>query len=98
MSGSRVTTAMMRSATASSISDSSLKSLLDAMFKDDKRELRSPDDWLIFENTRPAIVDQNAWDTVQRCGTVKRKGDAMGEVNPLTCLLYCNCAPRNSNR
>jgi hypothetical protein len=46
-------------------------------FKDKKCEFCSPDDWLIFENTHPSIVDQNTWDAVQRHRTVKRKGSSM---------------------
>jgi DNA invertase Pin-like site-specific DNA recombinase len=58
-------------------------------FKDEKREYFSPDNWLIFENTHPAIVEQHTWDAVQRARQTVRRGEPMGAPNPLTGILFC---------
>jgi hypothetical protein len=58
-------------------------------FKDKKREYFSPDDWLIFVNTHPAIVDQQTWDAVQKARQTVRRGEPMGAPNPLTGILFC---------
>jgi DNA invertase Pin-like site-specific DNA recombinase len=67
-------------------------------YKDKRRECFSPENWLVFENTHPAIVDQSTWDTAQRLRTTKRRTDSVGEPNPLTGLLYCGlCGERMYN-
>lgn len=67
-------------------------------YKDKKQVQRPKEDWVIFENTHPAIVDQHTWDTAQKCRTVKRRTDTLGEANPLTGLLYCaDCGRRMYN-
>ena len=67
-------------------------------FKDKKITWKPQDEWLIFENTHPAIVEQDVWDTAQKCRTVKRRTDTFGEANPLTGLLYCaDCGRRMYN-
>ena len=59
-------------------------------FKDKKSKYVSEDNWLIFENTREAIIDQETFDNVQRIrGNVKRYPDGWGEYHPLTGLMYC---------
>ncbi|MCL2671362.1 MAG: recombinase family protein [Clostridiales bacterium] len=65
----------------------------------DKRQTPNPQaDWLIFEDTHEAIIDPVTWQTAQRCRTVKRRTDTMGESNPLTGLLYCSdCGRRLFN-
>ena len=53
---------------------------------------------MIFENTHEAIIDPQTWQTAQRCRTVKRRTDTIGEANPLTGLLYCaDCGKRMFN-
>ena len=67
-------------------------------YKDKKQTQRPREDWVIFENTHAAIVDQATWDTAQKCRTVKRRTDTLGEANPLTGLLYCaDCGRRMYN-
>jgi DNA invertase Pin-like site-specific DNA recombinase len=67
-------------------------------YKDKKITWKPKEEWLIFENTHEAIVDQEIWDTAQKCRTVKRRTDTMGEANPLTGLLYCaDCGRRMYN-
>lgn len=59
-------------------------------FKDKKSHYVPEDEWTIFENTHPAIIDQETFDNVQRIrGNVKRYPDGWGETAPLTGLMYC---------
>jgi DNA invertase Pin-like site-specific DNA recombinase len=67
-------------------------------YKDKKITWKPKEDWLIFENTHEAIVEQGIWDTAQKCRTVKRRTDTMGEANPLTGLIHCaDCGRRMYN-
>jgi len=67
-------------------------------FKDKKITWKPKEDWLIFEDTHEAIVSQETWDTAQKCRTVKRRTDTLGEANPLTGFLYCaDCGKRLYN-
>ena len=61
-----------------------------------KKQTKNPkEDWVIIENTHPAIIDPETWETAQRCRTVKRRPDSLGEPNPLTGILYCaDCGHR----
>ena len=43
---------------------------------------------MIFENTHPAIIDRETWETAQRCRKTVRRIDH-GEANPLTGLVFC---------
>jgi len=63
-------------------------------YKLKKQTKRDPEDWVIFRDTHEAIVDQETWDTAQKCRTVKRRTDTMGEANPLTGILYCETCGR----
>ena len=55
----------------------------------DKRAKENPkEDWVIFEDTHPAIVDPETWETAQRCRKTVRRTDH-GEANPLTGLIFC---------
>ena len=59
-------------------------------FKDKKSKYVSEDNWLIFENTHEAIIDQETFDNVQRIrGNVKRYPDGWGKYHSLTGLMYC---------
>ncbi len=58
-------------------------------YKDKKRTFRAPEDWLIFENTHEAIVDEATWNTVQEIRKTKRRYNHYGEPNILTGLVYC---------
>ncbi len=67
-------------------------------YKDKQTTWKPKDEWLIFEHTHEAIVEQAVWDMAQKCRTVKRRTDTMGEANPLTGLLYCaDCGRRMYN-
>lgn len=59
-------------------------------FKDKKSHYVPEDEWMIFENTHEAIIDQDTFDLVQKIrGNVRRYPDGWGETAPLTGLLYC---------
>lgn len=66
-----------------------------------KRRAKTPEDeQKIFENTHPAIVDDDTWALAQKCRETKRRPapKLMGEANPLTGLLYCaDCGKRMYN-
>jgi DNA invertase Pin-like site-specific DNA recombinase len=67
-------------------------------FKDKKITWKPKDEWLIFENTHEAIVEQGVWETAQKCRTVKRRTSSLGEANPLTGILHCaDCGRRMYN-
>ena len=42
-------------------------------YKDKKRTFRAPEDWMIFENTHEAIVDEATWNAVQEIRKTKRR-------------------------
>ena len=59
-------------------------------FKDKKSHYVPEDEWIIFENTHEAIIDQQTFDLVQKSrGNVRRYPDGWCEAAPLTGLLYC---------
>lgn len=59
-------------------------------FKDKKSHYVPEGDWLIFENTQEAIIDQDTFDKVQKIrANVRRYPDGWGEVHALTGLMYC---------
>ena len=57
----------------------------------DKRNRHLPEsEWVVFENTHEAIIEQSTFDTVQRIrANVRRRPDGWGYVHPLTGLVYC---------
>lgn len=64
----------------------------------DKRVKNTPEDWLIFENTHEAIIDQATWDRVQEIRQTVRRTDTTGEANPLTGLMFCaDCGAKMYN-
>jgi len=58
-------------------------------YKDKRPKLMPKEDWSIFENTHPPIIDSETFDLAQRCRKVVRRTDSLGEANPLTGLLFC---------
>ena len=67
-------------------------------YKDKKCKRRSPEDWVIFENTQPPILDAETWQTAQKCRVVRRRANSTGEANPLTGLVRCgDCGGRMYN-
>ena len=47
------------------------------------------EDWAIFENTQEAIIDKQTFETVQKIRQAKRRPTDMGEMSPLSGLIYC---------
>ena len=59
-------------------------------FKEKKSHYVPEDEWLIFENTHEAIIDQETFDLAQKVrSNVRRYPDGWGDVAPLTGLMYC---------
>ncbi len=60
-------------------------------YKDRRRTKNPREEWKVFENTHPAIVDEETWNLAQHCRETKRRPhpDSLGEANPLTGLLFC---------
>lgn len=57
-----------------------------------------PEDWLIFENTHEAIVDEETWRLAQRTKRAKHRIDTTGEANPFTGLVFCaDCGAKMYN-
>lgn len=55
-----------------------------------KRRIDVPkEDWVIFENTQEAIIDKQTFETVQKIREAKRRPTDMGEMSPLSGLVYC---------
>jgi len=67
-------------------------------YKDKKSREVPKEEWVIFENTHPAIVEQATWDTAQKCRKTTRRRDTTGEANPLTGLVFCaDCGAKMHN-
>jgi len=58
-------------------------------YKDKTSKENPKEEWAVFENTHPAIVDSETWETAQRCRKTVRKTNSYGEANPLTGLVFC---------
>lgn len=59
-------------------------------FKNKTRVHRSQSDWKVFENTHPAIIEEETWNTVQELRKHKRRLNATGKISKFSGLLYCN--------
>ena len=67
-------------------------------YKDKRRKSAPKDDWVVFENTHPTIIDSETWHTVQRLIKTVRKPNKYGTINPLTGMLYCpDCGRKMTN-
>lgn len=58
-------------------------------FKQKKQLYHDPSEWQIFENTHPAIIDQETFDIVQRIRDGRRRVTPMGEMPVLSGMLFC---------
>ncbi|MBC6308755.1 recombinase family protein [Listeria sp. FSL L7-1582] len=58
-------------------------------FKDKRSIHRDKKDWVIFENTHEAIVEQSVFDTVQSLRQHKRRPTKQNELPLFSGLLYC---------
>lgn len=67
-------------------------------YKDKKVKDAPPEDWVIFKDTHPAIIDEQTFDTAQKCRKTVRRTDSLGEANPLTGLVFCaDCGAKMYN-
>lgn len=58
-------------------------------FRDKKKMANDPSEWVIFENTHEAIIDQESFDIVQRIREGRRRVTPMGEMPVLSGMLFC---------
>ena len=58
-------------------------------FKCKKKIDNDPSEWVIFENTHEAIIDQETFDIVQRIRDGRRRLTPMGEMPILSGMLFC---------
>lgn len=58
-------------------------------FRDKKKLTNDPSEWVIFENTHEAIIDQESFDIVQRIREGRRRVTPMGEMPILSGMLFC---------
>lgn len=58
-------------------------------FKSKKMAFHPRDEWKIFEDTQPAIIDRQTFDTVQKMREHKRVYIKSNETNMFSGLLYC---------
>ena len=58
-------------------------------FKCKKKVMNDPSEWMVFENTHEAIIDQETFDIVQRIREGRRRLTPMGEMPVLSGMLFC---------
>ena len=58
-------------------------------FKNKKKIERPPEEWQIFKNTHPAIIDRETFALVQELRKHRRRPTKSGIVSPFSGLLYC---------
>ena len=58
-------------------------------FKCKKTVWNDPSEWVVFENTHEAIIDQETFDIVQRIRDGRRRLTPMGEMPVLSGMLFC---------
>ena len=58
-------------------------------YKSKKKVNNDPSEWVIFENTHEAIIDQETFDIVQNIRNGRRRLMPMGEMPVLSGMLFC---------
>lgn len=58
-------------------------------FRDKRTVWNDPSEWVIFENTHEAIIDQETFDIVKRIRDGRRRLTPMGEMPTLSGMLFC---------
>ena len=58
-------------------------------FKNKKKIERPPEEWQIFKDTHPAIIDREVFALVQELRKHRRRPTKSGIVSPFSGLLYC---------
>ncbi len=59
-------------------------------YKDKKCHFNDPEDWMIFENTHPAIIDAETWDIVRKMRQHKRRAPRYGKNGLFSGVVYCS--------
>lgn len=55
-----------------------------------KKQMQTPrEDWLIFENTQPAIIEKGQWERVQELRANKRRLTKLGKTSIFSGLVHC---------
>jgi DNA invertase Pin-like site-specific DNA recombinase len=68
-------------------------------YKSKRSVKNAPENWVVYEDYYPAIVERETWDLAQKLRKTKRKINDFGAPNPLTGILYCaDCGAKMSNR
>ncbi len=58
-------------------------------YKSKKKLDNPPEEWVTFENTHEAIIDEETFATVQRIRAAKRRPNRMGEMSVFSGLVSC---------
>ena len=58
-------------------------------YKDKTRIYRPMEDWITFEDSHPAIIEQEVFDVVQRIRDGRRRPTKLGDMGVLNGRLYC---------
>lgn len=58
-------------------------------FKHKKKFERPQEEWIIFENTHPAIIDRETFATVQKLRSHRRRPTRKGKLSIFSGLIYC---------
>ncbi|WP_418620829.1 recombinase family protein [Sellimonas intestinalis] len=58
-------------------------------YKNKKQMYHDEADWQIFEDCHEAIIDKETFDTVQRIRDGRRRVTPMGEMPPLSEMMFC---------
>jgi site-specific DNA recombinase len=58
-------------------------------YKSKEKIWNNPEDWMVFENTHEAIIDEHVWETVQRIRDGKRRPSRMGEMGVFSGMMFC---------
>lgn len=58
-------------------------------YKSKKKVNNDPSEWVVFENTHEAIIDQETFEIVQRIRDGRRRQTPMGEMPILSGMLFC---------
>ena len=58
-------------------------------YKSKKKIWNDPENWVIFENTQPPIIEESVFLIVQNIRKARRRPTKMGEMGMFSGLLYC---------
>ncbi|MGI6562206.1 MAG: DUF4368 domain-containing protein [Clostridia bacterium] len=58
-------------------------------YKSKEKIWNNPEDWMVFENTHEAIIDEHVWETVRKIRDGKRRPSRMGEMGVFSGMMFC---------